>query len=88
MKKHVRMALVALASATILPAFAADQPIPVLRLQEVTLAHLLDPAQGKDGARQVDTAARPVTLQTDDLVKHEADAREDGSFKVVPFKAR
>ena len=87
MKKHVRLALVAIASAAILPVFAADQPVPVLRLQEVTLAHLLDPAQGKDGARQVDTAGSPVTPKTDEVTKRESGTKEDGASKGVPLKA-
>ena len=81
------MTLVALASAATLPAFAADQPAPVLRLQEVTLAHLLDPVKDQDGARQVNTTGRPATPSTE-AVKHETDARENGSFKVVPLKTR
>ena len=88
MKKHVRLALGALASAAIFPVFAADQPAPVLRLQEVSLAHLLNPAQGKDGARQVDAARSPVTPRTDGMAEHATDARENGNVKVVPFQAR
>ena len=89
MKKHVRLALGALASAAILPVFAADHPAPVLRLQEasVNLAHLLGPVQRIDGARQVNTTGSPVTRQSGEVTKHETDAREDGRFK-VPFEAR
>ena len=88
MKKHVRLALGALASAAILPVFAAEHPAPVLRLQEVTLAHLLGPAQGNDDARPVDTARSPATPRTDGMAEHATDARENGNVKVVPFKAR
>ena len=89
MKRHVRLALGALASAAILPVFAADHPAPVLRLHEtsVNLAHLLDPVQGKHGARQVNTTASPVIQQSGEVTKHETGASEDRHFKVVPFKA-